>query len=90
MVKKQTVAKRNSTPPQKKDSRKTEISQNLKAIKRQSNAGRSGTPKNRRVITKSKSAMEVAVSQQKQLLKVFDDSPIKEEDEEQLCTEVKA
>ena len=83
-VKKLTVLKRNSTPPQKKEAKKTEMTINLKAIKVQSTEKGSRTPKSRRMITKSKSmsAMELANEQQKQLLKVFDDSPIKEEDEE--------
>ena len=84
-VKKLTVLKRNSTPPQKKEAKKTEMTINLKAIKVQTTETKgSRTPKGRRNITKSKSmsAMEIANEQQKQLLKVFDDSPIKEEDEE--------
>jgi len=91
-VKKETVLKRNTTPPQKKETKKTETTINLKAIKLQSTAQRSGTPKSRRTITKAKSmsTMELANEQQKQLLKVFDDSPIKEEDAEQLGTNTRA
>ena len=90
-MKKSTVLKRNSTPPQKKETKKTEITINLKAIKVKSTEKCSKTPKSRRMITKSKSmsTMELANEQQKQLLKVFDDSPIKEEDEEQLCSDVR-
>ena len=78
------MRRRNSTPLQKKETKKTEITINLKSIKNKSTEKGSRTPKGRKMISKAKSmtAMELASVQQKQLLKDFDDSPIKEEDEE--------
>ena len=61
-VKKLTVRRRNSTPLQKKEAKKTEMTINLKAIKVQSTEKGSRTPKGRKMITKAKSmtAMELA------------------------------